>query len=478
MQALYISYPPGNYASQRFLVPPIRSPYYDDPLISGELWDGDPTKIGNRPCVHVKYDMTKVNRISNEYAITLREFVLNSTGLTPYPFCPYTISSFAQSSYLSAAFAPTERILYKQVVASSYKTDYYYQVLECQQGYVRSMSWVESFYFTGKPRAVSATEYEFRQVAEGNPYTTGRYRNYTYVDGAYVPGTTWYNVSVGAQEVSINVRDLPVLKGYWLLYGKGWMDRVSKISDFKTFGQLSNDCATKGGRAIATSSAQYLIELNQIASILSPFTTLMRGAWTAKKIASSWLSYNYGTQQTLKDTYAIISGIIRTSGLKVRDYDVLRSRDFLDQVLPNDVRVTGYRALTIYYRPISGWLLDTYRALRRWGLEPSLSLAWNLVPLSFVVDWLLPIGNMLEHVDSTGFTDSLEIIESVCTSKFSFEIPASILLGEGSSGYATITVYDRSILNGEMPKPEFRFDSLSFNGMQAINGISLVVQRR
>jgi len=30
------------------------------------------------------------------------------------------------------------------------------------------------------------------------------------------------------------------------------------------------------------------------------------------------------------------------------------------------------------------------------GLKPSLSKAWDLVPLSFVVDWVLPVGNMIE----------------------------------------------------------------------------------
>lgn len=41
--------------------------------------------------------------------------------------------------------------------------------------------------------------------------------------------------------------------------------------------------------------------------------------------------------------------------------------------------------------------------LDRLGFHPDLSTAWDLVPLSFVVDWLLPIGDYLESLRGGGW---------------------------------------------------------------------------
>lgn len=41
------------------------------------------------------------------------------------------------------------------------------------------------------------------------------------------------------------------------------------------------------------------------------------------------------------------------------------------------------------------------RAATQWGLTNPLTLAWEVIPYSFVIDWALPIGNFLEAITST-----------------------------------------------------------------------------
>jgi hypothetical protein len=45
--------------------------------------------------------------------------------------------------------------------------------------------------------------------------------------------------------------------------------------------------------------------------------------------------------------------------------------------------------------------------LDRLGLHPDIATTWDLVPLSFVVDWLLPIGSFLESLIGRGWVNNV-----------------------------------------------------------------------
>jgi hypothetical protein len=50
---------------------------------------------------------------------------------------------------------------------------------------------------------------------------------------------------------------------------------------------------------------------------------------------------------------------------------------------------------------------EAQRWLDRLGFHPDIGTAWDLVPLSFVVDWLLPVGSFLESIRARGWTRSM-----------------------------------------------------------------------
>lgn len=252
---------------------------------------------------------------------------------------------------------------------------------------------------------------------------------------------------------------------------------TKRFAKFRSFGNLSNDCATKGGRATSVGTAQYIIELNQLKTILQPFQTVLGGAWTAKGLASAWLGYNYGTQQTAKDTYNLVSSLMRQTGRRIKDFDRLRSTSYGTFNLPFGITVSGYRALTIYYRVCENWIRESYAALRKWGIAPTTNLAWDLVPMSFVVDWFLPIGQALEHFDGKTYMSTLSIIESLLTEKFEYVLPSNYCFGAGYVGEVVISIYSRRIQFNSAPAPTFEWRPVDFNGMHFINGASLAIQR-
>jgi len=66
------------------------------------------------------------------------------------------------------------------------------------------------------------------------------------------------------------------------------------------------------------------------------------------------------------------------------------------------------------------WQLMLPIYLELLGLKPSLSKAWDLVPLSFVVDWVIPIGNMIESMEGmttpqSNWIESYDGLESTKT---------------------------------------------------------------
>jgi hypothetical protein len=65
------------------------------------------------------------------------------------------------------------------------------------------------------------------------------------------------------------------------------------------------------------------------------------------------------------------------------------------------------------------------------GLLPRLSTLWDLVPFSFVVDWLMKIGNKLDSVDSQLKLLAFDIPLIVHSFSVTGDIPASFMTERG-----------------------------------------------
>lgn len=97
---------------------------------------------------------------------------------------------------------------------------------------------------------------------------------------------------------------------------------------------------------------------------------------------------------------------------------------------------------------------DTVRTAASMGLINPVSLAWELIPLSFVVDWAMPIGNLLEAFDATA---GLDFIGGYTSQLATGSVTGTRRLSAGWSGTAVsvqgeIFTYRRSPLGG-FPAP-------------------------
>lgn len=118
------------------------------------------------------------------------------------------------------------------------------------------------------------------------------------------------------------------------------------------------------------------------------------------------------------------------------------------------------------------------------GLNPSLAKAWELVPLSFVVDWFIPVGNMLESLG--GLRDPalswVESYDGILSTKTESTISGSLksVAGDQPPAFGTLknVTYSRagSTLSGTPPiyLPPF---SIPLDVSKWWTGLELALQR-
>lgn len=114
-----------------------------------------------------------------------------------------------------------------------------------------------------------------------------------------------------------------------------------------------------------------------------------------KTAKQAWLAYRYQYTTTKLDIREINSVITR-----------------LDQLISHsDVRVYGsYTRGDVRYRV--GFSIDSSQilpedvseTLQRFGLELNALNVWDMIPYSFVVDWFIPVGSIIEYFQDMSYT--------------------------------------------------------------------------
>lgn len=133
-----------------------------------------------------------------------------------------------------------------------------------------------------------------------------------------------------------------------------------------------------------------------------------------KSAAGGWLEYQYAWLPLLSDIYGGYTSLQRGIGSKelvfaarskYRDTWTERRSSLFSNSLSDQERnwggftvYTGYSEIkcSAYYR----MNLPLLAKATELGLTNPLTVAWELVPFSFVVDWFLPIGSVLDALDS------------------------------------------------------------------------------
>ncbi len=197
--------------------------------------------------------------------------------------------------------------------------------------------------------------------------------------------------------------------------------------------------------------------------------------------ANAWLELSYGWLPLLSDVHESMGVIAKAAdGHYSRKYTAKLQRTGSPPWHPNTnyVQCTGAavvrRKLVYEVEPVTSFksLMAVY------GLNDPASLAWELLPWSFVVDWFVPVGS---YLDALALYPNLsgkwvQSTKSYVKAKLEFT---------GFGGYTPISPqteewgwFQREVGTGalQVPRPNFK-SPISSDWKRAANAVSLIVQR-
>jgi hypothetical protein len=175
--------------------------------------------------------------------------------------------------------------------------------------------------------------------------------------------------------------------------------------------------ATEAAKHLPNVGSNGVANVIQISDTIIGIANIMRGNLSGltnlKDPRNAWLAWRYSYNTTKADVMEYASIINRLQDLAGSDHirvGGLYSRDDLtfrvtteyatDDVIPSDVK----------------------GACKQFNLELSAYNMWDLIPYSFVVDWFLHIGDLLERYELYDTIRALHPVKSWCSFKSAYKV--------------------------------------------------------
>lgn len=270
-----------------------------------------------------------------------------------------------------------------------------------------------------------------------------RSTTYARCSTAFEPGPSQYTRGINTEPVWLNkpafIRSTPggIPEDIYTLDYMNALKRLG-VSDCRTFPNIPtgrrNEANTKSllnladqkvnlGENLATLSQTMRLMSNPLETLIKGLRTvgkkgefreflrlsandIRRNGGTTSKAAEEYLKYVYGWKPLMQD----IHGLVEMAKSESKNPLLIHSmgRSVIDPYLvhkyhnPSNLNKTELGPLTGFDRVTTSiWAridpnYSGTRALNQLGLLNPASLAWELVPWSFVIDWVLPIGSVLQ----------------------------------------------------------------------------------
>jgi len=233
--------------------------------------------------------------------------------------------------------------------------------------------------------------------------------------------------------------------------------------------------------------------------LLQAYTAAKQGNWpkvtsllgsprkwyNGRYIADLWLQYQYGWKPLMADVHNGVNILIDALGSDQNTLKVVRNVSDSDTWEPDSgggifsdkwkIKVKVQVGLTA---DITSAALSTLDAL---GVLNPLAIAWELTPFSFVVDWFIPVGNVLESLSATAglaFRDGYisYVTECHCVTKRNDNgIPSGWSIVDHGELIRENKQFDRVALTS-FPLPALHMAQNPFSTPQAINALALLRQ--
>lgn len=210
-----------------------------------------------------------------------------------------------------------------------------------------------------------------------------------------------------------------------------------------------------------------------------------------RQITNDWLAYQYAVSPLLSDVYGAMEQLYDIATFRQENIITGKGRasDVLDEEwafeeygreTPLRFKLTGSQScfVRIDAIPTEAFIRN---AATRTGLTNPATVAWELVPFSFVADWFLPIGDYFQSLDATfgleflgGSLSNRVMYETVCsegsTRDTGFSDHKYTLFREGRA--RTLALYRHTYNAFPRPVPLYYKDPFSYKRLA--NALSIL----
>lgn len=218
-----------------------------------------------------------------------------------------------------------------------------------------------------------------------------------------------------------------------------------------------------------------------------------RDVLSGKALANKWLEYQYGWKPLMGTIYDGAEQLKR--GFRTKEYIFRGSSTASDSASKSYkeyaaqstymecTKTSSVSARTTYRYKVSNAVIDKIDSA---GLLNPLSIAWELVPFSFVADWFIPVGSVLSAITATA---GLEFASGYTTIKTEDVISRHRAVNpkdfEGHSGYTEVlspglhktrTSTFRRLVHTSFHLPELYGNAHPWSSAHVANAIALIRQ--
>lgn len=198
-----------------------------------------------------------------------------------------------------------------------------------------------------------------------------------------------------------------------------------------------------------------------------------RNRFRSKSISGRWLELQYGWLPLCSDVFEASKAIEAANSVRTKRFraSIRRGADFNASQGPGTYSGIGRNQGILSY---TTELLEIPSAARNLGLLDPATVAWEVIPFSFVVDWFIPIGTYIENLSYIPFLSGRSM-----TTKFAkFSASAKNVVDFGplfKAGSCTIETVrmDRIVGGLTVPRPQFNPFDLAFSGKRIYNAAAL-----
>jgi hypothetical protein len=181
-------------------------------------------------------------------------------------------------------------------------------------------------------------------------------------------------------------------------------ERLNSLQFAAPYGKIPNADKTEliskaitDARVLTINSIAFLRDLSHLKELIVPLLKLKKKPLSAKAWASLWLSYEYGIRLLIQDIHELVTKLPK-SDVK---FNLTHVRAMSQRTLTDDVgrEVDVHYHCKVILDPRVGPIVTILDRLRRLDLVVSRENLWDFIPFSFVLDWFIPIGETLSHLD-------------------------------------------------------------------------------